>query len=295
MKEKNQFFLRSFCLFFTTCAVLFSIWHFPIARNGFCSLRTFSHLSNLQAEGARTPGSVAHAIAIEYITGKLGEYGWTTEIQSGIINGHKYQNILARRDKSPLRLLLGSHFDSRLVADRDPDIRKRILPVPGANDGGSSTAILLELARIIPADRSEGIAIAFFDIEDQGNIDGWDWILGSHEFVRNNQDIPETMILVDMVGGHVQTIQPPDNSDPYIYSEIQKTAQELGYGEKFLDPSMHGIIDDHVPFYEAGSRSVDLIDIIDPDWHTTSDDLENVSLSSLQEAGETLFVWFLTQ
>ncbi len=295
MKEKKPFFLRSLCLFFTTCFVLFSIWLFPVARNGFCSLRTFTHLSTLQAEGARTPGSVAHAIAIEYITRKLSEYGWTAEIQSGIINGHEYHNILARRDTGPLRLLLGSHFDSRLVADRDPDLRKQLLPVPGANDGGSSTAILLELARIIPPDRSEGMAIAFFDIEDQGNIDGWDWILGSREFVRNNQETPETMVLVDMVGGHIQTIQPPYNSDPEIYSEIQKTAQGLGYGESFLDPSKHGIIDDHVPFYEAGSRSVDLIDIIDPDWHTTSDDLENVSLSSLQKAGETLFVWILTQ
>ncbi len=58
---------------------------------------------------------------------------------------------------------------------------------------------------------------------------------------------------------------------------------------------LHGITDDHVPFLEAGIPSVDLIDIIDPNWHTTSDDLENVNLSSIQKAGETLFVWIMTR
>jgi Zn-dependent M28 family amino/carboxypeptidase len=153
----------------------------------------------------------------------------------------------------------------------------------------------MELARIIPPEKAENLGLVFFDIEDQGNIDGWEWILGSRAFVSSNHDLPEKMILLDMVAGHVQTIQPPVNSDKKIYQEIQSIANGLGYGANFLDPSLHGITDDHVPFLEAGIPSVDLIDIIDPNWHTTSDDLENVNLSSIQKAGETLFVWIMTR
>ena len=294
MKNVQFLLLRFFCLFGFVCSFAFLFIMFPASRNGFSSLRAFSHLSKLQVEGARVPGSAAHAYSINYNIGQLQNHGWKVEIQTGVVNGHDYQNILARRDSSPLKILIGSHYDSRLVADRDPDPRFRTYPVPGVNDGGSSTAILLELARIIPPCHSEGLGFVFFDIEDQGNIAGWDWIMGSREFVRINPEMPEMMILVDMVGGHIQTIQPPENSDPLIYKGIQSVAQKLGYSESFLDPSKRGIIDDHVPFYEAGTLSVDLIDIIDPKWHTTSDDLENVSLSSLQKSVETLFVWFLT-
>jgi hypothetical protein len=94
-----------------------------------------------------------------------------------------------------------------------------------------------------------------------------------------------------MVGGHVQTIQPPVNSDKNMYREIQQAANRLGYGDHFLDPSSSGILDDHVPFLEAGVPSVDLIDIIDPNWHTISDDLENVNIVSLQRIGDTLTDW----
>ncbi len=294
MKNQKQFILRFLCIFFSGFCILLSALKFPVSRNGFSSIETFSYLADLQANGARVPGSTAHLYSREYLADQMRELGWTVDIQSGMINGHEFHNIYARHGSGPMKLLLGSHYDSRLVADQDLDSRLRNHPVPGVNDGGSSTAILLELARILPPGKSEGIGIAFFDIEDQGNIPGWQWILGSMEFVKSNSDLPEKMVLVDMVGGHLQTIQPPENSNREMYQEIQTVATDLGYGESFLDPSKRGIIDDHVPFYEAGVSSVDLIDIIDPYWHTTSDDLENVNLNSLQKAGETLFVWIMT-
>ena len=102
------------------------------------------------------------------------------------------------------------------------------------------------------------------------------------------------MILLDMGGGFDQKIIPPVNSDIDIYNEVQAVAADIGYSDNFLGPAKHGILDDHVPFLEIGIPSVDLIDIVDPRWHTTSDDLENVSLQSLQRIGDTLFLWILS-
>jgi Zn-dependent M28 family amino/carboxypeptidase len=84
------------------------------------------------------------------------------------------------------------------------------------------------------------------------------------------------------------------NSDKDIYKEIQAVADNLGYAQSFEAQSNHAILDDHVPFLATGIPSLDLIDIIDPRWHTTSDDLENVSMKSLQRVGDTLFFWILS-
>ena len=264
---------------------------FDSRKTRFDAYRAFNNLAQMQAFGPRVPGSLAHDRAVEYISRELTQNGWTVEIQSGSINGHEYNNILARKGQAPSRLLLGSHYDSRLLADSDPDQRLKEMAVPGANDGGSSSAILLELARVFPEEKAAAIELAFFDIEDQGKIEGWDWILGSREFARRISGKPEMMVLLDMVGGHLQTIQPPVNSDKAIYNQIQSKAKEYGYGDQFLDPANYGILDDHVPFLEAHIPSVDLIDIIDPHWHTVSDDLENVNLRSLQRIGDTLTGW----
>jgi glutaminyl-peptide cyclotransferase len=272
-----------------------SFLYFQHSRTRFDALSAFSLLAKLQSYGPRLPESDAHTRSVKFIVDQLRSYGWTVEIQSGQVQNHPYQNIFARQGQSPIKVLLGSHYDSRLVADRDLNPLFRSLPVQGANDGGASTAILMELARILPPENAQNIGLAFFDIEDQGNILGWEWIMGSREFVKKNPNLPEKMILLDMVGGHIQTIQPPTNSNTEIYKSIQSVANGLGYNESFVDPSKHGITDDHVPFLEAGVPSVDLIDIIDPNWHTSSDDLENVSISSLQKVGDTLFVWLMTR
>jgi glutaminyl-peptide cyclotransferase len=260
-------------------------------QTAFDAQNAFIYLAQIQAFGPRIPGSFAHDRAVEVIRSVLIKNGWNVEIQSGAVNGHPYRNIIGRKGRQPVKLLLGSHYDSRLLADHDLDPRMQIYPVPGANDGGSSTAVLLELSRVLPDEKAASIMLVFFDIEDQGRLDGWDWILGSREFVKRNSAQPEMMVLLDMVGGHDQTIQPPENSDKGIYGSIQKTALRFGYGDNFLNPSKMGILDDHVPFLEAGIPSVDLIDIIDPFWHTASDDLENVNILSLQRIGDTLIGW----
>lgn len=295
MNKPVDFIYRIILLVSLVVFLLGTIFLQPFRITRFNAQNAFLLLAKLQSFGPRIPDSSAHIHAGEFITHQLQANGWNVQTQSGLVNGHTYTNLYAKKSEEPVKFLLGTHYDSRMKADRDPNPLFHDLPVPGANDGGSSTAVLLELSRILPQESSQNVGLVFFDLEDQGDIKGWDWILGSREFIRINNIHPETMILLDMVGGHVQTIQPPSNSDQMIYQEIQAMAKRLGYEKNFINPTEFGIYDDHVPFLEAGIHSVDLIDINDPHWHTVFDDLENVNIHSLERVGDTLTEWILTQ
>jgi glutaminyl-peptide cyclotransferase len=295
MNKLEDFIYRIILLVSLVVFLLGTVFLHPFRITRFNAQNAFLLLAKLQSFGPRIPDSSAHVHAVEFITCQLQANGWNVQTQSGLVNGHAYTNLYAKRSEEPAKLLLGTHYDSRMKADRDPNPLFHNLPVPGANDGGSSTAVLLELSRILPQESSQNVGLVFFDLEDQGDIKGWDWILGSREFVRINNIHPETMILLDMVGGHVQTIQPPKNSDQMVYQEIQAVAKKLGYEKNFINSTKFGIYDDHVPFLEAGIHSIDLIDINDPYWHTVFDDLENVSIYSLERVGDTLTEWILAQ
>ncbi len=107
------------------------------------------------------------------------------EVQNTNIEGHPVSNIIGKYGQGKPWIVLGAHYDTRIHADWDPDLRKTLQPVPGANDGGSGVAVLLELARQLPAyfqgaDGSDPeiqatIWLVFFDAEDNGRIEGWGW------------------------------------------------------------------------------------------------------------------------
>jgi Zn-dependent M28 family amino/carboxypeptidase len=190
-------------------------------------------------------------------------------------------------------IILGAHYDSRLFADRDPNVQFRTEAVPGANDGASGVAVLLELARVIPKDLPLNLWLVFFDGEDNGNIQGWDWILGSRGFVENLKGKPDSVIIVDMVGDRDLNIYIEKNSDPGLSSEIWQVANRLGYSNQFIPVRRHRILDDHIPFLEAGIPAVDIIDFDYPPWHTTADTIEQISPDSLKIVGETLRQWLI--
>ncbi|NMB54364.1 MAG: M28 family peptidase [Leptolinea sp.] len=292
MNQKTRIF-EKLSLIFICLLLLICFAKTFLRKTAFDGQRAFSLLVRLQGSGARVPSTESHSQAVGFITHQLIKNGWIVQQLPGIVEGHPCINILATRGNGQPKILLASHYDSRMHADRDPDPDRRYLPVPGANDGGSSTVVLLELSRVLTDAQSSNIGLLFFDIEDQGDIPGWDWILGSREFSRQESYHPELLILLDMVGGYNQTIQPPSNSDQFIYQQIQSTADQFEYDDHFLNPSTYSIIDDHVPFLEAGVPSVDLIDIIDPNWHTIFDDIENVSVTSLQRVGDTLYAYLI--
>jgi hypothetical protein len=247
--------------------------------------------------GPRTPGSEAHGQVIDWIQEELQQAGWETEIQEAEMMGHPIQNIVAYqpgqyRTSKPW-IILGAHFDSRFVADQDPDPQNQSQPVPGGNDGASGVAVLLEMARVLPRNIPNNVWLVFFDAEDNGRIPGWDWILGSRAFVEQLEGQPEAAIIVDMIGDADLDIYYERNSDPQLSAEIWEQAHELGYTEQFIARPKYSILDDHTPFLEAGIRAVDLIDFDYPYWHTVEDTPDKVSAESLQAVGETLQIWLM--
>jgi glutaminyl-peptide cyclotransferase len=254
--------------------------------------------------GPRYPGSQAHHQVIEWILGELSEAGWETDLQETTQLNHEITNIVAKRGGAGAGwVILGAHYDTRFHADRDPDPAKRDQPVPGANDGASGVAVLLELARSLPKELPGDTWLVFFDGEDNGGFHDWDWILGSRAIMRYLDDPmngksnqrPEVVIILDMIGDADLDIYQERNSDPVITEEIWATAARLGHAEHFIAAKKHALLDDHIPFIQAGIPAVDIIDFQYPYWHTTADTTDKVSAQSLQIVGEVVTDWLLTR
>lgn len=262
----------------------------PPASLEFDGQQAYQHIVHQLSLGPRYPGSDGHRAIRAWIVQQLTTNGWQVEQQTLQIQGHTVHNLIAHHGQPP-EVILGAHYDTRLWADRDPDPSMRGQPVPGANDGASGVAVLLELARVMPLPTQETTWLVFFDAEDQGNIPGWDWILGSTAFVQELQSIPQAVVIVDMIGDKDLNIYLEKNSDADLSAEIWAQAAALNYQEYFINEPRYSILDDHTPFLMAGIPAIDIIDFDYPAWHTTTDDIDQVSAQSLQIVGNTLLAW----
>jgi len=244
--------------------------------------------------GPRIPGSDGSRRAGEWIQQELKEAGWEIKIQSFNYHGIELRNFIGMAgpaDDPPV--VLGAHYDTRPKADQDPS--DPAAPVPGANDGGSGVAVLLELAAAMPPDTlPRAVWMVFFDAEDSGGIEGWDWILGSSHLVETLEAEIESAVVVDMVGDADLRLPLELNSTGTLQQEIWLTAQTLGYSAFVAEPGP-SILDDHTPFLRAGIPAVDIIDFEYPPWHTQADTLDKVSPASLEQVGRTLQTWLSRQ
>jgi len=258
--------------------------------------RAFADVEHQLSLGPRTPSSSGHDKIVVWLDSELTRAGWDVSLQESVQMGHPVLNVIARRGPENVApILLGAHYDTRLYADEDATLENQSKPVPGANDGASGVAVLLELARALPEDASANIWLVFFDAEDNGQIPGWDWILGSRAFVENMEQRPQAVVIVDMIGDRDLNIHQERNSTPLLRDDIWNQAEDLGYAEYFLPTPKYSMLDDHTPFLEAGIPAVDIIDFDYPYWHTIEDTLDKVSAQSLQVVGDTLLAWLISQ
>lgn len=245
--------------------------------------------------GPRVLGSQAHTQTANWISSELDSAGWEVEIQEAIVGEIGIKNIIGKRgSESPGQspwIILGAHYDTRMLSDKDPNPALWYQPIAGANDGASGVAILLELARKLPEDLPIQLWLVFFDAEEDGILPGMEIILGSRIFVQQLPGKPDGAVILDMVGDADLDIYIEKNSDPTLVSEIWKQADKLGYSKYFIPMTKHGIIDDHRPFLEAGIPAVDIIDFDYPYWHTSMDTLDKVSPESLEIVGKTMMAW----
>jgi hypothetical protein len=248
----------------------------------------YEHVLGQMAIGPRITGTEGGVAAGEYIAAELEALGWAVEFQLFTYQGVQARNVIGRANvgRGPI-ILLGAHYDTRRYADQDPDEPRA--PVPGANDGASGVAVLLELARSLELERVPNeLWLAFFDAEDSGGIEGWDWIAGSRYMAENLTADIDSMILVDMIGDADQQIYFDRNSDALLSERVWRVAAEQGYGAYFIPQPRYAMLDDHIPFRERGIPAIDIIDFDYPYWHTTEDTADKVSGASLERVGRTL-------
>ncbi len=247
--------------------------------------------------GPRITGSTAHQKMGDWLINELQDAGWEVFIQPfDVADGVAARNILAVQGNGPAAVL-GAHYDTRMFANADPNPGLRDRPVPGANDGASGVAVLTELARTLDVEATgHTICLVFFDAEDNGRIEGWDWILGSRYFVDNLDRLPkcqspEFAIVVDMIGDADQQVYLERNSTPELAASIWQVAADAGFGQWIVNEYRYSMLDDHTPFLEAGIPAVDMIDFDYPYWHTTEDTIDKLSAESLARIGRTLEIW----
>jgi Zn-dependent M28 family amino/carboxypeptidase len=251
----------------------------------------FAHVEAQMAFGPRPAGSDANRKTGDYILAELRQLGWQTETQGFTYLDTPVRNVIGKSSpgQGPV-VIVGAHYDTRLHADQDS--AAPLAPVPGANDGASGVAVLLELARALDSAKLKNeVWLAFFDAEDNGHIKGWEWIVGSQYMAGNLTITPEAMILADMIGDADQQIYYEENSDNALSVQLFQIAADLGYGEQFIPQPKYAMYDDHIPFRDLGIPAVDLIDFDYPYWHTTADTADKVSAASLERVGRVIEVY----
>jgi glutaminyl-peptide cyclotransferase len=292
MRIYRIFFLVVFIVLIISL-LLWGLSLLPIRRIHFNGQNAYRDVLAQVSYGPRIPDSQAHTKTVAYIQDELHKAGWDSEIQNTSWKGFGVLNIIASRNAQTPQIVLGAHYDSRLKADQDPGMGRNA-PVPGANDGASGVAVLLELARTLPTDTIP-TWLVFFDSEDNGDLNARDWIMGSRAFVAELTFHPRAAVIVDMVGDADLNIFIERNSNPNLVSAIWGQAAKLGYGREFIPTVKYSMMDDHTPFLEAGIPAVDIIDFDYPFWHTASDTPDKVSPKSLEVVGETLLEWLINQ
>lgn len=254
----------------------------------FDGLAAYAYVLAQMEFGPRPTGSEANRKLGDYIIEQLRTTGWEAFEQPFTYRGVAGRNIIGRSGSGPL-ILIGAHYDTRRRADNDPDPAKRSEPVPGANDGASGTAVLLELARSLNKQRLRNeVWLVFFDAEDNGRLDGWDFIVGSRYMAQNLTTLPKAVIIVDMVGDADQQIYKERNSSAALQDKLWEIAAGLGYEQYFISEYKWAMTDDHTPFLQRGVVAVDLIDFDYPYWHTTMDTSDKLMPASLERVGRVI-------
>lgn len=264
--------------------------------------------------GPRVPNSRGHQNTKAWIINKLNSYDVQVTEQDFKVEDYKgtvldATNIIgAINPDHPKRIILAAHWDTRFMADQDP---QRIEdPIIGADDGASGVAVLLEIARTISENPIDlGVDLIFFDAEDQGEGQGKieTWCLGS-QYWGQNPHIEgyeaKFGILLDMVGAKGAIFQTENLNGVFeaekvqkitrLYNKVWNLAQSMGRGNMFLNRQINALTDDHyfvnlhtnIPMIDIVNRPIESTTGFGPHWHTHRDDFSIIDKNVLGIVGQ---------
>ncbi len=284
----------------------------PVEKSPISGKAALAHVKKMVSFGPHPAGSAALLKVRDYIRGELHKMGLKPSLdsfRSEKAKGIQFHNIVCKipgTKKNEKRiLLLASHYDSKKTTGHPlPEQNFRFV---GANDGGSSSGLLLEVARYLKKHPLPiEVRCLWFDGEESIPFDWGEGELamfGSKHYVKKlraefpkEKDLVEfvpVFILLDMVGAKDLSISMDSNSDADLIRIVAKTAQRLGYS-KFFFHERTQVTDDHIPFQNYGIAVLDLIQFggerngTPTWWHTEGDDLTILSAKSLEIVGHTL-------
>jgi glutaminyl-peptide cyclotransferase len=273
----------------------------PSAQQGFSGDRAFEFVAKQVAFGPRPPDTEAIRRTQEYILGELRGFGCTVETDDfhapTPVGRLAMKNIVVKiKGASPNIILMATHYDTDTLDPND----KKLTNFVGADDAGSSTGLMMEMARILCGKpQTATIWIAFLDGEEA--LQHWnlqtDSVYGSRELaaklaVSGDLAHVKAFVLADLVGGKNLHIKRESNSTPWLTDIVWATAARLGHQNIFVPESVGGIEDDHMPFVERKIPAVDIIDLDTTNdvsyWHTPQDTLDKISPRSLQIVGDVI-------
>jgi hypothetical protein len=261
------------------------------ATPAFDGKRALEHVRSLVDIGPRVAGTPGAQKTRDYVAAQMKALGLTVVEQAfdakTPLGTVRMVNLRVRLngDDSKGRLIIAGHYDTKLF---------KALRFVGANDAGSSTAFLIEAARVLK-DRANPMAIELLFLDGEEAVVDWntndDNTYGSRYYVDaakkdGSLSSIRALILVDMIGDRDLRIMRESNSTRWLTDIVWTAAKSLKRPE-FVDEETT-IEDDHLPFLRAGVPAVDIIDLDYPAWHTVGDTFDKLSADSLQAVGDVV-------
>ncbi|MCS6843436.1 MAG: M28 family peptidase [Caldilineales bacterium] len=264
----------------------------PEAGLRFDADQAFSFVTMQTALGPRPAGSNAAGNLVSLIGQNLEAWGWQVEVQTFQHQGLTLRNVIARAGSGPEIVLLATHYDTRLRADRDPDADRRSTPVTGAVGSAGGVAVLLALAQSLTSQNlGRQVWLAFLDGGDNADLEGWPAAVGAGhlaESLRGAAQLPQAAVVINVIGAADQRFRYDPNSDPALSAQLWALAAAQGSGPWFLPEPGEALIDDHLPLRAVGIPAAAIVDTAYPLRYTTADVASQVDVESLARVGRLL-------
>ena len=238
--------------------------------------------------GPRPAGSQEAFMTADLIKKQLQNQGWEIREQAFDYNSVQLRNIVGMTGggDGPV-LIIATHYDTRLLSDRDADVEQRVRPTLGANDGASGVSVLLELARALDKARLEHrVWLVFLDGEANAGLPEWEGALGASELV--NAVKPAGAIYLNRVGAQGARFSKSPDATTLFQDQFWEKARQWGFQARYLNEIGPAFQDAHTVFLAAGIPTVAIVQTDDPYFRTTEDTCDRLDATTLEAAGVPL-------